>query len=202
MRLASSQYNYPDEQAIVSNLLWNFPAWEAYTYRERFSEGVPLSSPVSRTSEIAGENIFLFSEETIKAFNYFAKFIYKASRSASSTWTSTPEPVKQEGEDIMVNEIDLSPLRLKIIQSQDITLNLKEYLELKPIFDNKEVVFDMPNLNIIASASTRDEAIMELQSDMVWLWKEYAEEDDNTLSEDAIELKRRLIDMVSEISYE
>jgi hypothetical protein len=94
----------------------------------------------------------------------------------------------------MDNEI----IRLEKIYSDNLTLKLSIPLILIPIHDNNKIVFEIPHLNITSSGSTIDEAINKLQSDMVWLWKEYALEDDKNLSEDAIELKKYIKKLVSE----
>lgn len=98
----------------------------------------------------------------------------------------------------LIIKMDNEIIRLEKIYSDNLTLKLSIPLILIPIHDNNKIVFEIPHLNITSSGSTIDEAINKLQSDMVWLWKEYALEDDKNLSEDAIELKKYIKKLVSE----
>lgn len=53
-------------------------------------------------------------------------------------------------------------------------------------------------MNIIASgAAAREDAVEELASDLIWLWKEYALAPCDELSQDAKELAERLRGMIS-----
>lgn len=101
-----------------------------------------------------------------------------------------------------IEELDLSPARFTKISADKVVLSLKEPIEITPNFEDQAVIFEYPKLNIIATGTTRDEAVMELQSDIYWLWKEYTEENDDNLTNDAIELKRFLKDIVAEVHYE
>lgn len=100
-----------------------------------------------------------------------------------------------------IEELDLSPARFTKISTDKVVLSLKEPIEITPCFEDQAVVFEYPKLNIIASGATRDEAVTELQSDIYWLWREYAEEDDDNLTNDAILLKKYLKDLVAEVHY-
>ncbi len=68
---------------------------------------------------------------------------------------------------------------------------------IQPTFEDGQVVFELPSLNIIASGATREEAVEELASDLIWLWKEYALAPCDELSQDAKELAERLHGMIS-----
>ena len=63
-------------------------------------------------------------------------------------------------------------------------------------------MFELPSLNIIASGATREDAVQELASDLIWLWKEYALAPCDELSQDAKELAERLRGMIEEASVE
>lgn len=101
-----------------------------------------------------------------------------------------------------IEELDLSPVRFTQIYHDGVKLLLKDPIEITPLFENQEVMFELSELNIVSSGVTRDEAVMELQSDIVWLWKEYVQEDDASFSSDAIDLKKLLNDMITEVQYE
>lgn len=101
-----------------------------------------------------------------------------------------------------IRPLDLSPLSLKVIETAEGRLVLREPMVLSPSFEEQEVVFQVPELNIVASGPTREDAVEELCADMTWLWKEYAQESDEELSGDANELAKRLRAMVREASVE
>ncbi|WP_018086945.1 hypothetical protein [Desulfurispora thermophila] len=101
-----------------------------------------------------------------------------------------------------IDEVDLSPISFSRIASDGIELVLKKPIEVIPELNEQEVIIEFQELNIISSGETVDEAVMELQSDIVWLWKEYAKEEDDALSVDAIKLKYLLLDMVAEEHHE
>ncbi len=100
-----------------------------------------------------------------------------------------------------IAELDLRPLRLTLVTSDDTVLVLNSPLEIEAIFDEElqEVVFELPEFNIIAADVKREEAIQQLQSDLVWLWKEYVDVPEQTLSEDAKNLRERLRALVKEV---
>lgn len=98
-----------------------------------------------------------------------------------------------------IEELDLSPARFTKISSGETVLFLKRPIEITPYFEDQSIVFEYPALNIIASGATREEAVAELQADIIWLWKEYAEEDDGNLTNDAIEFKKYLKELIAEV---
>lgn len=58
---------------------------------------------------------------------------------------------------------------------------------------------DIPELGIFVSASTREELMDELLDHLEFAWVEYAEADDRELSQDALDLKRALLELVGTI---
>ncbi len=76
---------------------------------------------------------------------------------------------------------------------------MKAPLEIKPEYDEEaqEITFCFPELNVIATAPTREEAIQQLQDDIIWLWQEYGESPPESLSLDALDLKSFLQGIVS-----
>ncbi|WP_161484977.1 hypothetical protein [Neomoorella mulderi] len=71
-------------------------------------------------------------------------------------------------------------------------------VEVVPIFENQEVIIEMPQFGIIATGATKEEAIEALQDDLAWLWLEHACAPDDQLSEDARSLKRELKELFKE----
>ena len=98
------------------------------------------------------------------------------------------------------NEPDFQPVLLSKVANDRGTIDLKSPLEVKPEYDeeSQEITFTIPELNIIASGSTREEAIQQLQDDIIWLWQEYGEALEENLSLDALDLKSFLRNIVKE----
>ena len=94
--------------------------------------------------------------------------------------------------------MNLDTVRIDKVETKDGYLVLEQPIELTPQFDGREILLEIPDLHLYSSGPTREQAIEELASDFIWLWKEYALVDDSQLSKDAIELKRRLKSMVKE----
>ena len=101
-----------------------------------------------------------------------------------------------------IRPLDLSPLLLKLIDTAEGRLAFKQAESIQPTFEDGQVVFELPSLNIIASGATREDAVEELASDLIWLWKEYALAPCDELSQDAKELAERLRGMIEEASVE
>ncbi len=94
--------------------------------------------------------------------------------------------------------MDLNAVRIDKVETKYGYLIFEQPIELTPKFDGHEVLLEIPELHLCCSGATRDQAIDELAADFIWLWKEYALADDDQLSKDAMELKRRLRSMVRE----
>jgi|GEM_PF-2003748 predicted RNase H-like HicB family nuclease len=111
------------------------------------------------------------------------------------------EPDPDKGINVSeINEPDLRPVQLSTLVKEKISLILKLPLEIEPEYDEEaqEITFCLPELNIIAAGPTREEAIQQLQDDVIWLWQEYGEAPSEGLSLDALDLKSYLQDMVEE----
>lgn len=98
--------------------------------------------------------------------------------------------------------LDLRPIRLKTVESPEGTLIFRKSKDVVPAFESQQVMIEIPELNIVASGATRDEAVRELYSDLIWLWKEYGLAKDEDLSSDARELKQLLLEMVEEAALQ
>lgn len=95
-----------------------------------------------------------------------------------------------------IRALDLTPLVLKSIEMPEGALALEEHQVIEPSFEDDYVVFELPDLNIVAAGETRDDAVEKLYSDFVWLWKEYVLAPPGSLSQDAKDLAQRLRAMV------
>lgn len=101
-----------------------------------------------------------------------------------------------------INFLDLSPVKFSRIIGEELILELTKPLIIEPVFEDLEVVLDYKDLNIIAAGQDRDDAIKDFEDDFVWLWREYATADDQSLSDDALTLKNSLLQMVGRVMVE
>lgn len=98
-----------------------------------------------------------------------------------------------------INFLDLSPVKFSRINGDEFILELAKPLIVEPVFEDQEVVLNYDELNIIAAGQDRDEAIKDFEDDFIWLWREYAKADDQSLSHDALALKNSLLQMVGRV---
>ena len=73
-------------------------------------------------------------------------------------------------------------------------------IEIAIDFDQEaqEFVLEWPELNIFLGAETREELWDDFVQDFFWLWEEYGKSEAQDLSQDAIELKQCLQNLVQE----
>lgn len=90
-------------------------------------------------------------------------------------------------------------LKFNTISQGDITLVLNAPLEVKPSFEDGEYSLSIPELNIYISAPTLGDAGDELQSDIIWLWREYVDVQDEEITLDAQQLREKLQNLVKEV---
>ncbi len=98
-------------------------------------------------------------------------------------------------EKIAICEQNLGLVKFSIISSSGVTLKLAQPFIVELHFDVKEqeIILEHPELHIIATGLTMEDAINSFEEDFVWLWKEYAMADDSELSTDAVQLKNTLL---------
>ena len=97
-----------------------------------------------------------------------------------------------------IRPLDLRPLVLKSVEGPDGTLVFKQARSIAPSYEDEQVVFEVPDLHIIASGNTREDAVEQLFSDLVWVWKEYVLSPNEELTRDAADFAARLRSMVEE----
>ena len=80
-------------------------------------------------------------------------------------------------------------------------MHFKNDLILTPTLDDSEQLYTInyPELGLELFAYTRQEITCDVKSDIVYLWEEYAKAEDDTLTEDAIILKKKLISAIEEV---
>jgi len=102
---------------------------------------------------------------------------------------------------ISIQEIDLSPIDFNDINYGKKKLHFKENLILTPRLDNSEQLYTInyPELGLELFAYTRQEITSDVKSDIVYLWEEYAKAEDDTLTEDAKILKKKLLNAIEEV---
>lgn len=101
---------------------------------------------------------------------------------------------------ISIQDVDLSPIPLDIIHSNNVALKFKSPLHLEPKLDETEQLYcvTFPELNIDVYEYTREDLENALSEQIVFLWNEYAKEADDNLTEKAISLKNKLLNFIEE----
>lgn len=100
-----------------------------------------------------------------------------------------------------INEVDLQSLELQEIDDGEVRIVFKAPLVLQPELDEdaREISISCPELNIIASGISREEAVNEFENDFIWLWKEYVLTEMDALSSDARKMVERLRTMAKQV---
>jgi hypothetical protein len=94
-----------------------------------------------------------------------------------------------------IEPVDLSAAVLPMVELDDFTLVANPPLIVEPRLDEEtQQVFeaDFVEFGVFVSGSTREELLDELQEHLEFAWTEYAEADDDELTEDAREIKQAL----------
>ncbi len=97
-----------------------------------------------------------------------------------------------------ISELDLSPVKYTKLSNSEVSLDLKKPIVVDPVFVGEEIILEFPDFNIIATGSSREDAIAAFEEDFIWLWREYVLENDEQLSGDAIKFKEQLCSWVKE----
>jgi hypothetical protein len=101
-----------------------------------------------------------------------------------------------------VSALNLSPINVDGVQSETVSLRIQPPLSLFPRLDEESMqvleIID-EELNLQAYGYTRDELISEIDACLLYLWDSFVREDPNLLSEDAAELRARLLARISEV---
>ena len=99
---------------------------------------------------------------------------------------------------VCIQEIDLTPIVLDIIPYEEKQLKFTTPLVLTPALDDSQqlytINYEYLGLNIFTY--TRGEIVEDIEDYIVYLWEEYANEDDSRLTLDAIELKNKLLKLI------
>ena len=107
------------------------------------------------------------------------------------TWTSSKSLVKDDS--ACYNNIDFEE-----ISSDGITLHLKEKLTIPVNYEEGWFSIDFPEVNIFIADESKDELREHFCEDFVFVWNEYAMEDDENLTSDGIAIKRWMLSAVKE----
>jgi hypothetical protein len=109
---------------------------------------------------------------------------------------------KKITDSVSIQDIDLAPIEFDYIDYGDKKLRFKNRLVLTPELDDSEQLYTIsyPDFNLESFAYTRQEITDEIKSDIVFLWNEYAKAEDSELTEDALELKKRLLLNIEDIA--
>jgi len=102
---------------------------------------------------------------------------------------------------VSIQEIDLSPIDFNDINYGKNKLHFKNSLILTPTLDISEQLYTIsyPELRLELFAYTRQEITNDVKSEIIYLWEEYAKAEDDTLTEDAKFLKKKLLGVIEEV---
>ncbi len=100
-----------------------------------------------------------------------------------------------------IRKADLSPLLLKEFTYPDRTLRFRYPFMLEPKLDKSEqlICIELPELGIDVCASSRDELFTELAREIDILWRNYALESEQCLTEKAKRLRSSLLAVIEEV---
>ena len=102
---------------------------------------------------------------------------------------------------VNIQEVDLSPLDLNEITGKNIRLRFKKPLRLTPFLDETKQLYciELPELNIDVCEYTRADLENAVSEQFLFLWQEYALEDENNLTKQATILKNRILSYMEEV---
>lgn len=83
------------------------------------------------------------------------------------------------------------------IKTKEETLRLKKPIEISATYQDKLYSCNNANLGVITISTKLQDCIKEFEEEIVFLWNEYGKENDERLTKDAIELKRKILDFVA-----
>lgn len=111
---------------------------------------------------------------------------------------------KEISDVVGIHEVDLSPIEVAFIEADGLKLRFKQPTSLRPELDDSEQLFVLRDtgLGLDFFAYTRGEIVADIQSEIVFLWKEYALADDAVLSDEALSLKRNILTRLEEVPHE
>jgi len=92
----------------------------------------------------------------------------------------------------------LSHLPLSEIAFKNSRILLKQPLILEVQFDHDEYILSHDDLPLLVSAPSLRQGIREIEEEFTSLWDEYVEVDPDTLTKDAVELRSKLIALITQ----
>jgi hypothetical protein len=88
--------------------------------------------------------------------------------------------------------VDLSPISLKIAHWNDREFRFRQPLTLNPSLDED------PVLTLLAYAQTREQLLQEISEQIAFMWDAYVRSSEDGLAPDALRLRQKLLETVSE----
>jgi hypothetical protein len=108
-------------------------------------------------------------------------------------------PIKLTGV-IRLGAIDLSPLSLKAVSWNTHQFRFMEPLVLQLALDESKQLFvvEEPDFGLYAFAQTREQLVQEIAEQIAFMWDAYVNVSEDMLASDALRLRQRLLQTVSE----
>ena len=94
---------------------------------------------------------------------------------------------------------DLSPLVIAVVIDIDRQFEIDPPLVLVPKCDDDLLVVEEPSLKLSVCATTRSNLESNFSSILLFLWDNYANEQDDKMTADAIALKRAVLSRMKEV---
>ncbi|MBF2046193.1 MAG: hypothetical protein IGS54_02140 [Elainella sp. C42_A2020_010] len=97
--------------------------------------------------------------------------------------------------------VDLSPISLKIAHWNDREFRFRQPLTFNPSLDEESQQFyvvEDPVLTLLAYAQTREQLLQEISEQIAFMWDAYVGSSEDELTPDALRLRQKLIETVSE----
>ena len=93
-----------------------------------------------------------------------------------------------------VNSMDETPIEISYFERENKRFSFREPVRFVPHLDESKQLYilEYPKLGVDISVYTREDLKEEIEDQIVFLWEEYAKEDDDKLTVSAIELKRNI----------
>ena len=89
---------------------------------------------------------------------------------------------------------NLSPIVLRSVAWQEVNLSCKIILIITLKLEDGLILAEKPEISLFAFAYSRNELINEVHAQIAMLWQEFVEVDSDTLSDDALGLRQRLLE--------
>jgi hypothetical protein len=97
------------------------------------------------------------------------------------------------GQNSALNEIPLYFMTLDHIDVDGETLRFMEPITANVLYQDKVYFCRNEDLGVVSLSDKLEDCVKDFKDEVLFIWKEYGKEDDNKLTNDAKELKRKIL---------